>query len=123
MSESALTVPPSPVPAENDRTEAIKAQMVDFLRTVHDPEIPVNIYDLGLIYRIDLFADGDKFRAEIDMTLTAPGCPVAGTMPGLVQLAASQADGLSDVKVELVWEPAWDRSRMSEEARLELNMF
>lgn len=123
MSEAALTVPPSPVPVENERTEAIKAQMVDFLRTVHDPEIPVNIYDLGLIYRIDLFADGDKFRAEIDMTLTAPGCPVAGTMPGLVQLAASQADGLSDVKVELVWEPAWDRSRMSEEARLELNMF
>lgn len=123
MSEAALTVPPSPGPVENERTAAIKAQMVDFLRTVHDPEIPVNIYDLGLIYRIDLFADGEKYRAEIDMTLTAPGCPVAGTMPGLVQLAASQADGLSDVKVELVWEPAWDRSRMSEEARLELNMF
>lgn len=118
---------PSPaapaVPVENDRTAAIKAQMVNFLQQVHDPEIPVNIYDLGLIYRIDLFADADKFRAEIDMTLTAPGCPVAGTMPGLVELAASQADGLSTVKVALVWEPAWDRSRMSEAARLELDMF
>jgi FeS assembly SUF system protein len=120
-----VVTPPSlqESPVENDATNRIKAQMVDFLKTVHDPEIPVNIYDLGLIYRIDLFHDGEKFRAEIDMTLTAPGCPVAGTMPGLVQLAASQADGLSDVKVELVWEPAWDRARMSEAARLELNMF
>lgn len=116
-------VPAQESPVENEATNRIKAQMVDFLKTVHDPEIPVNIYDLGLIYRIDLFHDGERFRAEIDMTLTAPGCPVAGTMPGLVQLAASQADGLSDVKVELVWEPAWDRARMSEAARLELNMF
>ncbi|MBP7254008.1 MAG: DUF59 domain-containing protein [Alphaproteobacteria bacterium] len=120
------TPPPAPavaVPVENERTAAIKEQMVNFLKQVHDPEIPVNIYDLGLIYRIDLFADGDKFRAEVDMTLTAPGCPVAGTMPGLVEMAASQADGLSTVKVALVWEPAWDRSRMSEAARLELDMF
>ncbi len=118
----ASTIPIA-TPVENERTDRIKEQIVDFLKAVHDPEIPVNIYDLGLIYRIDLFEDGEQFRAEIDMTLTAPGCPVAGTMPGLVQLAASQASGLSEVKVELVWEPAWDRSRMSEAARLELDMF
>ncbi len=113
----------SPAPVENDKTAALKENIITFLQSVHDPEIPVNIYDLGLIYRIDLFADGDQYRAEIDMTLTSPGCPVAGTMPGLVQLAASQAAGVTDVKVELVWEPPWDRARMSEAARLELNMF
>ncbi len=113
----------SPAPVENDKTAALKENIIAFLQSVHDPEIPVNIYDLGLIYRIDLFADGDQYRAEIDMTLTSPGCPVAGTMPGLVQLAASQAAGVTDVKVELVWEPPWDRARMSEAARLELNMF
>lgn len=125
MSSSPETAMPEapPVPVENDATAALKANIVAFLQTVHDPEIPVNIYDLGLIYRIDLFADGDQYRAEIDMTLTAPGCPVADTMPGLVQLAASQAQGVSDVKVELVWEPPWDRARMSEAAKLELDMF
>lgn len=111
------------LPAEDARAAAIKEEVVSFLKQVHDPEIPVNIYDLGLVYRIDLFADGDLYRAEIDMTLTAPGCPVAGSMPGLVELAARQAEGLSAVTVQLVWEPAWDKSRMSDEARLELNMF
>jgi len=123
MNALAEPITPTTPPVENEQTDQIKEQIVNFLKAVHDPEIPVNIYDLGLIYRIDLFEDGEQFRAEIDMTLTAPGCPVAGTMPGLVQLAASQASGLSDVKVELVWEPAWDRSRMSEAARLELDMF
>lgn len=118
---TSLEMPPAPV--EDAATAALKANIVTFLQTVHDPEIPVNIYDLGLIYRIDLFADGDQYRAEIDMTLTSPGCPVAGTMPGLVQLAASQAAGVSDVKVELVWDPPWDRARMSEAAKLELDMF
>lgn len=108
-----------PVNALND----LKAKIITQLQTVHDPEIPVNIYDLGLIYRIDLLPDGDKYRAEIDMTLTAPGCPVAGTMPGLVQLAASQVTELSDVTVQLVWDPPWDRSRMSETAKLDLGMF
>lgn len=121
---SNVAMPEIPkVPVENEVTAALKTSIIAFLQTVHDPEIPVNIYDLGLIYRIDLFADGEQYRAEIDMTLTAPGCPVADTMPGLVQLAASQAQGVSDVKVELVWEPPWDRSRMSEAARLELDMF
>ncbi len=122
MSELAEAVVPE-APVENEQTAALKANIVTFLQTVHDPEIPVNIYDLGLIYRIDLYTDGAQYRAEIDMTLTSPGCPVAGTMPGLVQLAASQAQGISDVKVELVWEPPWDRARMSEAAKLELDMF
>lgn len=90
---------------------------------MHDPEIPVNIHDLGLIYRIDLTPDGDGYRAEIDMTLTAPGCPVAGTMPGLVQMAVEQVTELTGVTVNLVWDPPWDRSRMSEAAKLELGMF
>lgn len=122
LAEMAISETP-PAPVENEATAALKANIITFLQTVHDPEIPVNIYDLGLIYRIDLFADGDQYRAEIDMTLTSPGCPVAGTMPGLVQLAASQAQGVSDVKVELVWEPPWDRARMSDAAKLELDMF
>jgi FeS assembly SUF system protein len=109
--------------ADQERIASVKAQMVDFLKTVHDPEIPLNIYDLGLIYRIDLLPEGETYRAEIDMTLTSPGCPVAGTMPGLVQLAASQTEGVSDVQVNLVWDPPWDRAKMSDEAKLELNLF
>lgn len=115
MNEAAAIAP--------DVIEDLRVKIVAQLQTVHDPEIPVNIHDLGLIYRIDLFPDGDRYRAEIDMTLTAPGCPVAGTMPGLVELAAGQVAGLSEVKVALVWDPPWDRSRMSEAARLELGMF
>ena len=117
--ETEVTAPP----LETEAARAIRDQIIAFLRTVHDPEIPVNIYDLGLIYRIDLYPDGDKVRAAIAMTLTTPGCPVAGTMPGRVQLAASQAQDVTDVKVDLVWDPPWDRSMMSEVARLELDMF
>ena len=94
------------------------------LRTVHDPEIPVNIYDLGLIYRADLQSvEGGQHDLVIDMTLTAPGCPVAGTMPEMVRQAVIGIDGLRDVTVNLVWDPPWDRSRMSDEARLQLDMF
>ena len=88
------------------------------LRTVLDPEIPVNIYDLGLIYRVDL---KDQF-AEIDMTLTAPGCPVAGEILGWVEKAVGGVDGINRVKVNLVFDPPWDRSRMSEEVQLELGL-
>ncbi|MDQ0505248.1 DUF59 domain-containing protein [Xanthobacter agilis] len=93
--------------------------IVGALRTVNDPEIPVNIYDLGLVYRIDLKADG---VVEIDMTLTAPGCPVAGTLTGWVQQAVSALEGVSDVKMNLVFDPPWDKSRMSEEVQLELGL-
>lgn len=89
------------------------------LRTVNDPEIPVNIFDLGLIYRIELKSEG---LVEIDMTLTAPGCPVAGQMLGWVQQAVAVVPGISDVKMALVFDPPWDKSRMSEEVQLELGL-
>lgn len=98
----------------------LKDRVVEALRTVYDPEIPVNIYELGLVYRCDVDDDGD---VEVEMTLTAPGCPVAGEMPGQVQSVVKAVQGVGDVKVELVWEPAWDPSRMSDEARLALGMF
>ena len=99
--------------------DTLVADIVTALRTVHDPEIPVNIYDLGLIYRIE---PKDARLVEIDMTLTAPGCPVAGEMPGWVQKAVGDVEGVGDVKVNLVFDPPWDQSKMSEEARLELGL-
>lgn len=89
------------------------------LRTIFDPEIPVNIHDLGLIYRIDIKDDG---KVDIDMTLTAPGCPVAQTFPGTVESEVKQVKGVADVHVELVWEPAWTPERMTQAAKLELGM-
>ena len=94
----------------------LENNVVKALRTVFDPEIPVNIYDLGLIYDLTV-ADG---VAQIKMTLTAPGCPVAGILPGQVETAVRQVPGITDAKVELVWDPPWDRSRMSDAAKLEL---
>ena len=90
----------------------------DALRTVHDPEIPVNIFDLGLIYDVDRKQNGDVY---ITMSLTAPGCPVAGEMPGQVAAAVAAADGVGAVSVELVWSPPWTPERMSEDARLALD--
>lgn len=98
-----------------------EAAVVEALKTVYDPEIPVDIYELGLIYDIGVEPDG---RIAIKMTLTAPGCPVAGTMPQMVEDAIrAKVPGVSEVEVELVWDPPWDFTRMSEAARLELNMF
>ena len=90
------------------------------LKTIYDPEIPVDIYELGLIYRIDI---SDDKVITIDMTLTAPGCPVAGDMPGWVEKAVKEVEGVKDVHVNLVFDPPWDMSRMSDEARLALNMW
>lgn len=90
----------------------------DALKTVHDPEIPVNIYDLGLIYDVDRRQNGDVY---ITMSLTAPGCPVAGEMPGQVAAAVAAADGVGAVSVELVWSPPWTPERMSDDARLALD--
>jgi len=87
------------------------------LQTVFDPEIPVNIYELGLIYRLDI---SDKGAIDIKMTLTAPNCPAAGMMPAEVEAKVRAVEGVTDVLVELVWEPPWDKSRMTEAARLEL---
>ncbi len=94
--------------------------LVAAFKTVFDPEIPVDIYELGLIYKVDVSDDRD---VVVDMTLTAPGCPVAGEMPGWVQDAVEAVPGVRSCHVNLVFEPAWDQSRMSDEARLQLNMF
>lgn len=123
----------SPAPAQEPNTpqttasalpqeelDRLTQDMITALKTVYDPEIPVDIFELGLIYKIDI--DDDR-RVTIDMTLTAPGCPVAGDMPGWVQDAVMTVEGVQDVRVNLVFEPAWDASRMSDEARVALNMW
>ena len=97
-------------------TEAIVAA----LKTVYDPEIPVDIYELGLIYKVDVSDDRDVL---VDMTLTAPGCPVAGEMPGWVEAALEKIEGVRAAKAVITFDPPWDSSMMSDEARLELNMF
>ena len=105
----------SSLSGESSLTERIIAA----LRTVHDPEIPVNIYDLGLIYRIE---PKDQNMVEIDMTLTAPGCPVAGEMLKWVETAVGGVEGVRTVDVNLVFDPPWDKSRMSEDVQLELGL-
>jgi FeS assembly SUF system protein len=96
----------------------ITTDLIGALKTVYDPEIPVDIYELGLIYKVDL--DDDR-NLVIDMTLTAPGCPVAGEMPGWVENAALGVEGIQGVTVNMVFDPPWDQSRMSEEAQVALN--
>ena len=104
-------------PEEIDRlTDSIVAA----LKTVYDPEIPADIYELGLIYKIDI---ADDRAVAIDMTLTAPGCPVAGEMPGWVENAVGAVPGVGDVKVNMVFDPPWDQSRMSDEARVALDWY
>jgi FeS assembly SUF system protein len=112
---------PAPEPAVSAATAdaGLEERIVAALRTVYDPEIPVNVYDLGLIYAIDVGADS---AVEIRMTLTAPACPVAGMMPGLVESAVRQVDGVTAVRVDLVWDPPWNKERMADEARLQLGM-
>jgi FeS assembly SUF system protein len=105
--------------AKAPEVEALQPRIVEALRTVYDPEIPVNIYDLGLIYDLRVEPNG---RVAIHMTLTAPGCPVAQTFPGTVEDTVKAVDGVSDAQVELVWDPPWTMDRMSEAARLQLGM-
>ncbi len=102
------------------RAKLIEGKVIAALQSVFDPEIPVNIYDLGLIYEIKV---DEKDHVDVTMTLTAPACPVAGTLPGEVEKKIEQIPEVASAKVNLVWEPAWDRSRMSETAMLELGMF
>jgi FeS assembly SUF system protein len=99
--------------------EELREPIIEALRRVHDPEIPVNIYDLGLIYRIDIDSGGD---VDIDMTLTAPACPVAGMMPVMVKDAVATVEGVGQVTVSLVWDPPWSQANMSDEARLQLGL-
>lgn len=100
-------------------TTALEAEVIKVLKTVYDPEIPVNIYDLGLIYKITI---DDTGFAKIEMTLTAPGCPVAQTFPGIVEANVRSVTGISDASVELVWDPPWTQDRMTEAAKLQLGM-
>ena len=104
------------IPAEE--VARITTDLIGALKTVYDPEIPVDIYELGLIYKVDL---DDNRNLTIDMTLTAPGCPVAGEMPGWVENAAMGVEGIQGVTVNMVYDPPWDQSRMSEEAQVALN--
>ena len=97
----------------------IEKDIVLTLKNIYDPEIPVNIYDLGLIYRIDIASNGD---VSVDMTLTAPGCPVAGMMPLMVKSAVERVEGVGQVSVQLVWDPPWNADNMSDEARLQLGL-
>lgn len=101
-------------------TEVLKETIIQALKGVYDPEIPVNIYDLGLIY--DVIINEDQ-TVDVKMTLTTPGCPVAQTFPGTVEQAVLQVEGVADCTVELVWDPPWTQDRMTEAARLELGMF
>ncbi len=102
-------------------TPALQEQIIENLKGIFDPEIPVNIYDLGLIYQI--IANANTGDVKIDMTLTSPACPVAQTFPQTVQDSVLKVPGVSSVAVELVWDPPWDKERMSEAAKLQLNLF
>jgi len=108
---------PSAIP--QDELDRITDDLISELKKVYDPEIPVDIYELGLIYKVDI---NDDRHVDIEMTLTAPACPVAGEMPGWVEDAARKVEGVRSAKATIVFEPPWDPSRMSDEARLQLNM-
>ncbi len=101
------------------QTPADREAVIAAIQSVYDPEIPVNLWDLGLIYRCDVTSRGD---VDIDMTLTAPGCPVAGQMPVMVAEAVENVEGVGRVAVQLVWEPGWTKARMSDDARLLLDL-
>ena len=115
MNEETQTLAPA-TPAE---TSPLEAEVVAALQSVYDPEIPVNIYELGLIYGIDVTPEGN---VAIQMTLTAPACPVAGSLPGEIEARIREIDGVRDVKVDLVWDPPWTQDRMSEAAKLQLGL-
>lgn len=133
--DAAISEAPSEAPRTRDYLEGFLHQkpaetsggaggdlqqaVVDALKEIYDPEIPVNIYDLGLIYGVEV---DDECDATVTMTLTTPHCPVAETMPGEVELRASSVPGIRDAEVDLVWDPPWSPEKMSDEARLELGM-
>jgi FeS assembly SUF system protein len=112
-------------PEQHDATsepapDGLEGRVIAALRTVYDPELPVNIFDLGLVYALDVDEAAGKVR--ICMTLTAPGCPVAQTFPAVVEAAVETVEGINEARVELVWDPPWAKDRMSEAARLDLGM-
>lgn len=120
MTETAAAAAQAPSALSQAELDALTDQLVEKFKTVFDPEIPVDIYELGLIYKVDV---SDDREVKVDMTLTAPGCPVAGEMPGWVEDAVMEIPGVKSCKVDLVFDPPWDASRMSDEAKLQLNMF
>jgi len=120
MDDAAPISPTDTPPLPQAELDALTDQLIEKLKTVFDPEIPVDIYELGLIYKVDVSDDKD---VAIDMTLTAPGCPVAGEMPDWVRDAVLTIPEIKSCKVDLVFDPPWDASRMSDEAKLQLNMF
>lgn len=107
-------------PSKSPRQKAIEEKVIEALRTVYDPELPVNLYDLGLIYSIDV--DPETSAVAVKMTLTAPGCPVAGTLPGEVRKKIESIPDVPEAAVDLVWDPPWSKDRMSEAALLELGL-
>jgi len=127
MTDSPIAATPPSLAAEKrpsamstEELDALTEQIVHALKTVYDPEIPADIYELGLIYNVDI--DDERF-VTIEMTLTAPACPVAGEMPVWVENAVAAVPGVSGVKVNMVFDPPWDQSRMSDEARVALDMW
>jgi FeS assembly SUF system protein len=105
--------------ARQSEVDALGERVIDVLRTVYDPEIPVNIFELGLIYKVDI---DDDNHVRIGMTLTSPACPVAGSLPGEVETKVGEVEGVRGATVELVWDPPWNPSMMTEEAQLELGI-
>ncbi len=105
---------------QEQKTVSLEEQIVDAIKTCYDPEIPVNIYELGLIYKIDVSPDGD---VVVDMTLTSPACPAAGSLPPEVERKVGELSGVHSAKVNVVWEPVWTPEKMTEAAKLQLGMF
>ena len=125
MTDAAAIAETAPPPAEGSalsqaELDQLTDQLIEALKTVYDPEIPVDIFELGLIYKVDV---SDARDIVVDMTLTAPGCPVAGEMPVWVREAVEKVEGVRSAVVNLTFDPPWDPSRMSDEAKLALNMF
>ncbi|THD42976.1 MAG: SUF system Fe-S cluster assembly protein [Bradyrhizobium sp.] len=118
--EQRLTMSNPPSSMSQEELDALTAEIVKALKSVYDPEIPADIYELGLIYNVEI---DDARAVTIDMTLTAPACPVAGEMPGWVENAVGAVPGVSGAKVNMVFDPPWDQSRMSDEARVALDMW
>ena len=118
-STDAPAPPAAPSPVASIQNQALEASIIEALRTVYDPEIPVNIYDMGLIYNIAIDADN---KVDIRMTLTSPMCPVAGSLPPEAANKVKTVEGVTDATVELVWDPPWTPDNMSEAAKLQLNM-
>jgi FeS assembly SUF system protein len=106
---------------EASREHPLWPKVQEALRAVYDPEIPVNIYELGLIYKVDIQPETNNIFVE--MTLTSPGCPVAGEMPGMIENSIKTVEGVGQIEVAIVWDPPWDPSKMAETAKLQLNMF